>query len=204
MPLQISDPMFFESPAEWREWLREHHATSTEAWLGFYRKESGMPTMTWSDSVDEALCWGWIDGFLKKLDDIRFVRRFTPRRPKSVWSKVNLAKVDALIAAGRMQAPGLAVYERREEKRSGIYAFEQDKPRELDPTRAQALATTGRVFAFWKAQPPSYRRTVIYWVESAKRECTRELRFDHLLTACRQGIRLPQFTSAKSSPAKKK
>ncbi len=206
MPLEVTDPQFFSTPAEWSDWLRRNHDKASEVWVGYYRKASGVASMTWSESVDEALCWGWIDGICKKLDAIRYVHRFTPRRPKSIWSKINLAKVADLEAQGRMEAPGRAAFERRETKRSGLYSFEQDKPTQLSTARARALKSLRGASTFFAQQTPSYRRTAIFWVESAKQEMTRARRFDQLIAACKQEVLLRQVALGRKpqQAAKKK
>ena len=122
---EAPEPIFFESPAAWRDWLGEHHASAEEVLVGFYKKNSGRQGMTWSEAVDEALCFGWIDSIVRRLDDERHVQRFTPRRPSSTWSAVNIEKVERLKAEGRMTEAGLRAYAARREERSRTYAFEQ-------------------------------------------------------------------------------
>lgn len=204
MALEVHDPLFFETPAEWNDWLKLHHADHDEVWVGFYRKDSGIASMTWSQAVDEALCWGWIDGICKKLDAIRYVHRFTPRRPKSNWSNVNIAKVEMLTEQGRMRAPGLAAYARRQADQSGVYSFEQTKPAKLALVRRRQLKANRPVADFFARQTQSYQRTVIHWIEGAKQEATRERRFTQLVKACQAELLLKQFAPGRNPAAAKK
>jgi uncharacterized protein YdeI (YjbR/CyaY-like superfamily) len=172
---------FFETPAEWRAWLEANHATESEVEVGFRRKASGLPTMTWSQAVDEALCFGWIDGVRHSIDEISYRNRFTPRKPRSTWSNVNIAKVEALEAAGKMTPAGRAAFERRSEDRSGIYSFEGDRADALPEPYAAVLAADAAASAYFAARPRSYRRAAVHWVTSAKREATRERRLAQLV-----------------------
>jgi uncharacterized protein YdeI (YjbR/CyaY-like superfamily) len=133
-------PTCFRTPAAFRAWLRQHHARSGELWVGYYKKDSGTPSLTWPESVDEALCVGWIDGIRKRIDDVRYMIRFTPRRRGSVWSSVNIARVHALIEQGRMQPAGLEAFDARTENRSGIYSYEQ-RPADLPEFLSQSRST---------------------------------------------------------------
>ena len=135
---------FFASPAAFGRWLETHHAKKTELWLGYHKKETGRPSLTWSESVDEALCWGWIDGIRKSVDALRYTARFTPRRPRSIWSAINIRKVKVLIAAGRMRPPGLAAFRARRGDRSGVYSFEQGKTASSLPSTNAPFGGTGR------------------------------------------------------------
>ena len=182
---------FFETPAEWRAWLEANHATETEAEVGFRRKASGLPTMTWSEAVDEALCFGWIDGVRHSIDEISYRNRFTPRKPRSTWSNVNIAKVRALEAAGRMTPSGRAAFERRSEDRSGIYSFEGDRADALPEPYAAVLAADAAASAYFAARPRSYRRAAVHWVTSAKREATRERRLAQLVECSAEGRDVP-------------
>jgi uncharacterized protein YdeI (YjbR/CyaY-like superfamily) len=186
---------FFETPEQWRAWLAEHHATASEVEVGFRRKATGLPTMTWSESVDEALCFGWIDGVRHSIDETSYRNRFTPRRPGSTWSKVNLAKVEALIEQGRMQPAGLAAYERRTEANSGIYSFEQEhRPDQLPPEYARELEADAAAREDWGARRPGYRRAVVHWITSAKREETRRRRLAQLVECSAEGRTVPPLT----------
>lgn len=191
-------PVFFESPAAFREWLAAHHDEETELWVGYHRKATGRPSLTWPESVDEALCFGWIDGVRRSVDAERYAIRFTPRRPGSNWSLVNVGRVAALRAAGRMTPAGTRAFEARRPDRTGVYSFES-RPADLP---AEALARMRRVkgaLAFWSAQPPGYRRTAAFWVTSAKREETRSKRLDELIACCARGERIAQL---RRDPAK--
>ena len=186
---------FFESPEEWRAWLEEHHATASEVEVGFRRRATGLPSMTWSESVDEALCFGWIDGVRRRIDDSSYRIRFTPRRPGSNWSRVNVEKVQALTEQGRMRPAGLAAFEARREEATGVYSFEQaDRPDALPPEYAGELEADEAARTFWAAQPPWYRRAVVHWVTSAKREETRRRRLAQLVECSAQGRTVPPLT----------
>lgn len=185
-----SEPVFFASAHEFGEWLREHHEDHRELVVEFWKVHTGRVNLSWSDAVDEALCVGWIDGVGRRLDHDRCSIRFTPRRPGSIWSRVNIAKVEALTAAGRMLPAGLAAFAARTEARSGVYAFEQD-PSTVEPTPEieAALAAAG-AWEFFLAQPTSYRQPAIWWVVSAKRPETRTRRLATLVEDSAAGRRL--------------
>jgi uncharacterized protein YdeI (YjbR/CyaY-like superfamily) len=185
------DVRFFETPEEWRAWLEANHATATEVEVGFRRKASGLPTMTWSQAVDEALCFGWIDGVRHSIDEVSYRNRFTPRKPASTWSKVNIAKVEALEAAGRMTDAGRAAFARRTAANSGIYSFEGERREALPEPYATALAADAAAQADFAARPRYYRRAVVHWVTSAKREATRERRLAQLIECSRAGEEVP-------------
>ena len=175
-----ADVTFFESPAALRKWFAKHHDAADHLWVGFHKKDSGTPSVTWAESVDEALCVGWIDGIRKRIDDRRYKIRFTPRRRGSVWSAINIARVAVLKTQKRMQPRGLAAFAERRENRSGIYAYEQ-RPLELAEPYRSVLHKDERAYAFFRAQPPSYRKRVTWWVVSAKREATRTARLAKLI-----------------------
>jgi uncharacterized protein YdeI (YjbR/CyaY-like superfamily) len=170
---------FFRAAAQWRKWLESHHAAAPELWVGFYKRASGTPSMTWPESVDEALCFGWIDGVRKRTDDERYKIRFTPRKPSSVWSSVNVRRVEALREQGRMRPTGETAFAARKEHKSGIYAYEQ-RPAELTEPWLGLLRKNKAAWTFFAAQPPWYRRTASWWVISAKREETQRKRFARL------------------------
>ncbi|MES1258379.1 MAG: YdeI/OmpD-associated family protein [Acidobacteriota bacterium] len=184
------EAVFFRSAEEMRAWLRQHHACATELLAGFYKKGSGQASLTWPESVDEALCVGWIDGVRKNLDAARYTIRFTPRRKSSIWSAVNIGRVSWLIEQGRMQPEGLKAFEARTEKRSAIYAYEQKETACLSETETETFRSHARAWEFFEAQAPWYRRTLIWWVVSAKQEKTRLKRLDTLIRNSEQGIRL--------------
>jgi uncharacterized protein YdeI (YjbR/CyaY-like superfamily) len=182
-------PTFFRSPAEFRAWLAEHHATARELLVGFYKRASGEPSITWPESVDEALCFGWIDGVRRRVDDRCYTIRFTPRRAGSVWSAVNIRRVKALTEEGRMRPAGLTAFEARRENRSGIYSYEQRRA-EFDEPCAGVLRKNKAAWKFFQAQPPSYRKMVVWWVVSAKKEETRLKRLGKLVEESAAGRRV--------------
>jgi uncharacterized protein YdeI (YjbR/CyaY-like superfamily) len=180
---------FFESPAALRAWFRAHHATADELWVGFHKKQTGRSSITWPESVDEALCVGWIDGIRKSLDGDRYTIRFTPRRKGSIWSAVNIARVKALTAAKRMRPAGLKAFAARLENKSGIYSYEQRRD-QLEEPYAGELAKHKAAHAFFEAQPAGYRKTIGWWIVSAKKDETRRARLKTLIDACAKGKRL--------------
>lgn len=173
-------PRFFKTPQAFRAWLSENHDRRDELWVGFYKKGSGKASITWPESVDAALCFGWIDGVRKSLDAERYMIRFTPRREKSIWSAANIESAERLIECGEMQPSGLAAFERRREDRSRVYSFEQGEVA-FSGEQEERLRTNEKAWVYWQAQPPSYRRTVTWWVVSAKRQATRDRRLDALI-----------------------
>jgi uncharacterized protein YdeI (YjbR/CyaY-like superfamily) len=181
---------YFRDASEFREWLAEHHATASEIGVVLHSKGSGKPSMTWSEAVDQALCFGWIDSIARRLDETSRVQRFTPRRPKSNWSAVNIKKVAELTAAGLMMPAGLAAFARREEARSQVYSYENRHLAALDAAREAAFRANEKAWEFFSRQPPSYRQTAIYSVMNAKREETRASRLARLIAASGQGRRL--------------
>jgi uncharacterized protein YdeI (YjbR/CyaY-like superfamily) len=174
---------FFETPEQWRAWLEEHHDSETEVEVGFRRKASGLPSMTWSESVDEALCFGWIDGVRRGIDETSYRIRFTPRKKGSIWSKVNVENVARLTEQGRMRPAGLAAFEAR--KKVGVYSHE--RPQALPPEYEARLRANAAAWEDWSARAPSYRRQAAHWVASAKREETRERRLAQLIESCAAG-----------------
>ena len=172
---------YFETPAEFRAWLAQNHATATELGVVLHRKASGKPSMTWSEAVDQALCFGWIDSIARRIDETSRVQRFTPRKPRSNWSAVNIKKVGELTARGLMAPAGLAAFARREEARSAVYSYENRHLAALDPEREAAFKARKKAWEFFSGQPPSYRQTAIYWVMNAKREETRSKRLARLI-----------------------
>ena len=181
---------YFATPEEFRAWLSRNHATATELGVVLHRKASGKPTMTWSEAVDQALCFGWIDSIARRIDETSRVQRFTPRKPKSNWSAVNIKKVKELTAKGLMTPAGLAAYARREEARSGVYSYENRHLAALDPDRELTFKARKAAWDFFGKQPPSYRQTAIYWVMSAKRDETRSKRLIKVIDLSAAGRRL--------------
>jgi len=174
------DVRFFATPGELRDWLDANHETTDELWLGYYRKSTGRPSVDWSQAVDEALCVGWIDGVRRSVDETTFVQRFTPRRKGSTWSAINVAKVAALTAEGRMRPAGLAAFEARTAANTAIYSYERAAAAFTREEEARFQAD-GPAWADWQARPPSYRRAVTHWVTSAKQAATRVRRLDALI-----------------------
>jgi uncharacterized protein YdeI (YjbR/CyaY-like superfamily) len=176
-------PLYFASPAAFRAWLQEHHAEEQQLLVGFHKKSSGEPSITWPESVDAALCFGWIDGVRKNVDSTRYSIRFTPRRPGSIWSKINIDRVQALIELGLMQPAGLKAFEKRTANRSAIYAYEQRQHPVLAEVHERVFRKNKKAWDFFQTQAPSYRRVVTYWVISAKQEETRLRRLAALIDA---------------------
>lgn len=191
-------PTYFRTPDELRRWLEREHLRARELWVGFHKKASGRPSLTWPESVDAALCFGWIDGIRKRVDDARYMIRFTPRRERSIWSAVNIRRFLALRRKGLMRPAGLAAYARRARERSGLYSYEQ-RPDALPPRYQRVIKARPRAWAFFAAQPPWYRRTVTWWVVSAKQETTRARRLAVLVEHCVGGRLIPPL--ARKPPA---
>lgn len=185
-----SDVTHFDSAAVFRAWLERHHAERDVLWVGFWKKATGRPSMTWEESVAEALCFGWIDGLRKRIDDEAYTIRFTPRRAGSTWSRRNIEQYETLAAAGRVTAAGEAAYAHRTEDNSGVYSFEQDEPPALSEELLRRFRENEAAWADWQARPPGYRRTVTHWVMSAKRESTRERRLRTLIEDCAAGRKI--------------
>jgi uncharacterized protein YdeI (YjbR/CyaY-like superfamily) len=189
---------YFRAPSDLRKWFQKHHATAEVLWAGYYKKGSGKPSITWPESVDEALCFGWIDGIRKSVDDQRYTIRFTPRRPGSIWSAVNIKRAQALVEQGRMQAAGLQAFQARQENRSGIYTYEQ-RHATLDKPYAKRLRQNKAAWEFFQAQPPSYRKAASWWVVSAKQEQTRLKRLEQLISDSAHGRTIPPLTRRTSA-----
>jgi uncharacterized protein YdeI (YjbR/CyaY-like superfamily) len=184
--------VYFETPAELRAWFEAHHETATELWVGFHKKATGRPSLTWSEAVDQALCFGWIDGIRKSVDEGSYTNRFTPRKSTSNWSNVNIAKVEQLTAAGLMTPAGARAFAARDAARSGVYSFEQAQagfPAEVERQFREHEAA----WTFYQAQPAGYRRLTCHWVMSAKREETRQKRLGILIEDSANGRRIAQL-----------
>ena len=182
-------PIFFKTGAEFRKWLSENHKKETELLVGFYKVGSGKPSMTWSESVDEALCFGWIDGVRKSVDDERYTIRFTPRKPTSIWSGVNIKKMEELIRKGLVQPDGLAAYKKRKESRSKIYTYEK-APVKLGGNYELKFKANKNAWAFFQSQAPSYQKVIIGWIMSAKQEATQLSRLEKAIDSSQAGKRL--------------
>lgn len=184
-------PTFFATPAALRAWLRKYHREARELWVGFYKKGSGKPSITWPESVDQALCFGWIDGIRKSIDDVSYMIRFTPRKPRSIWSAVNTKRVADLTKLGLMQPSGVKAFPERRPARSGIYSYEQRKDARLDQAQKRRFRADKTAWEYFQAQPPWYRTTATYWVMSAKQEDTRARRLATLIEHSRKGRPIP-------------
>ena len=187
-------PRFFATPAAFRAWLEKHHATKRELVVGFHKRATGKPSITWPESVDEALCFGWIDGKRQSLGATSYTIRFTPRKPTSIWSAINVAKVKKLTKAGKMHSAGIAAFAKRTPERTGVYSFERSEAAVLPPDQAKRLAAHAKARAFFERQAPWYQRAAIHWVISAKQEVTRERRFTQLLADSAAGRTISPLT----------
>lgn len=186
MPSVSSQPevTFFESASEFRDWLAAHHDSASELWMGLRKKHIEPRGLTWEEAVPEALCFGWIDSVVHSMGPDAVRQRWSPRRRGSTWSKVNIALIEQLTAEGRMHPAGLAAYAARSEDKQGIYAYEQAEAGQLPPDDAALLAADARASAFWALAAPSYRKSCIWWVVSAKQETTRTRRMQTLVECC--------------------
>jgi uncharacterized protein YdeI (YjbR/CyaY-like superfamily) len=182
-------PTFFATPAAFRRWLEKHHDKKPELLVGFRKRDSGKRSITWPESVDQALCFGWIDGVRRRIDDESYSIRFTPRRRGSIWSAVNIKRAKELIELGLMKPSGLQAFEARDEKKSAVYAYE-NRPRELAPEYEKQFRANKKAWEFFSAQPPWYRRVTIYWVMEAKKEETRARRLATLIADSAAGRRI--------------
>jgi uncharacterized protein YdeI (YjbR/CyaY-like superfamily) len=187
-------PKFFATARAFREWLDEHHASERELLVGFYKRGSGRPSMTWPESVDQALCYGWIDSVRRSLDEEAYTIRFTPRRPSSIWSAVNVTKIAELTKAGLMRPSGERAFAARTPEKTGVYSFERNQAAVLPVALAAKLRKNRKASAFFTAQPPWYQRSAIHWVISAKREETRERRLAQLIADSAAGRTIGPLT----------
>lgn len=183
-------PVFFASPRGFRTWLQRYAGSLTELVVGFYKLSTGRPSITWPEAVDEALGVGWIDGVRKRIDEHRYQIRFTPRKPVSIWSAVNIARVDVLIGEGRMQSAGLAAFARRSEAKSRTYSYEQAAIAALAPDEEKAFRRRKAAWAFFERQAPGYRKIVLWWIVTARQPATRQRRLAKLIDASDLGKRL--------------
>ncbi|NIP80969.1 MAG: bacteriocin-protection protein [Gemmatimonadetes bacterium] len=183
------DPTHFTTSDDFRAWLEENHARADVLWVGFWKKATGRPSITWSESVEQALCYGWIDGLRRSIDDERYAIRFTPRRPGSTWSARNLETYAELEGRGRIRPPGRAAFERRDPEKTNEYSYEREKAA-LSDAQLRRFRADGAAWSFFRSQPPSYRKTAIHWVVSAKREETRRRRLDTLIADSAAGLRI--------------
>lgn len=188
--LEPRDVTHFPSPADFRRWLQEYHADRDALWVGYWKKATKRRSMTWEESVDVALCFGWIDGLRKRVDDEAYSIRFTPRRRGSIWSHRNIERYAVLLEEGLIAEAGADAYARRQEARTGVYSFEQEKPPALSKEYEDRLRAEAAAWADWESRPPGYRRLASHWVMSAKREWTRERRLAALIEDCRLGRKI--------------
>ena len=188
-----TEPRFFRTPAELRRWFARHHASASELLLGYWKVDSGEKSVTWPESVDEALCVGWIDGVRKRIDEHSYVIRFSPRKASGIWSAVNIARMQVLESEGRLHDAGRAAFAARRENKSGVYSFEQ-RSVELPPEYAALLKANRRAWAHFEARAPSYRKAVMWWIVSAKQEATRLRRLQMTLEHGERGALLYQFS----------
>jgi uncharacterized protein YdeI (YjbR/CyaY-like superfamily) len=184
-------PAFFKTPAAFRAWLQKNHRTRTELWVGYWKKSTGRPGITWQESVDEALCFGWIDGIRKSIDAESYTNRFTPRRRGSVWSTVNERRAAELLKAGRMRAAGRKAFEARDPSKTVVYRYE------LDRSLLASFRANRKAWAFFEAQPPGYRNRLIWRVMSAKQHVTRVRRLDEVIAMCAAGRRFEMMPSSR-------
>jgi uncharacterized protein YdeI (YjbR/CyaY-like superfamily) len=183
-------PRFFRTPAAWRAWLAKNHDRVELLWVGFHKKGSGRAGIALPEAVEEAICFGWIDGQMSPLDAHSYAVRFTPRKARSYWSKVNTRRANALIAAGRMAPAGLAAFERRDAAATEKYSFEREQAA-LDPAFEKRFRANRRAWAHWQERPPGYRRTATFWVMSARKAETREKRLATLIACSAEGRPIP-------------
>jgi uncharacterized protein YdeI (YjbR/CyaY-like superfamily) len=190
-------PTFFDTPAAFRAWLKKNHARETELWMGYLKRSSGKGGLTYKPALDEALCFGWIDGIVKSVDADSYKQRWTPRKKDSHWSLVNVRRFGELDAEGRIAAPGRAAFERKRPERVGQASYESG-PKAFLPEHRERLMKNPTAFAHWKRQPDGYRRVVKHWIRTAKKEETRERRFLQFIAHAEKDKRLPQFVSPPS------
>jgi uncharacterized protein YdeI (YjbR/CyaY-like superfamily) len=190
-------PIFFKSQQELRKWFLKNHSKTNELWVGFYKKNSKQKGVTYKESVDQALCFGWIDGIAKGIDENKYMQRFTPRRPKSIWSFINTKRIAELTKLGIMHERGLKTFRERDKKRTGMYSSEQAKPLRLDNASIKKFKSNPKAWKYWKACPPGYKSTVAWWVISAKKEETKASRLATVIKDSQHQKRIALLTSPK-------
>jgi len=193
-------PLFFATPAAWRRWLAQNHARSKEVLVGFHKRASGKPSITWPESVDEALCYGWIDGIRRRLDDHSYTIRFTPRRIGSTWSLINVGRVQALTKLRRMRQAGTRAFKARSVKKTGVGSYEQRGTVAFSRPLERFFRARPEAWTFFTAQPPGYQRMATWWVVSAVKEETRHRRLERLVEQCLARSRFEAMGSAKKNP----
>ena len=182
-------PVFFSKPSEFRKWLEKNHSKEIELQIGYWKVHTGKPSMTWSQSVDEALCFGWIDGVRKGIDEKSYTIRFTPRRPTGIWSRINIKKIEELKKKGLMHPAGIAAFEKRDEEKSSIYAYEMEMMK-LDPAYEKKFKVNKKAWNWFQSQGDYYKKVMIKWVMTAKQEATRESRLKKLIETSTLGKKL--------------
>jgi len=198
------EPRYFPTPAHWRRWLARHHATAEELWVGFHKRATGRPSITWPESVDEALCFGWIDGLRRSFDAASYMIRFTPRREGSTWSAVNVRRVAVLKREGRMQPAGLKAFAKRRADKTAVASYERRRAATLPAAMARRFRAARGAWAFFRDQAPWYQRTAMHWVVSAKKPETRERRLATLIADSAAGRRIaPLIRPSGPKPAAK-
>jgi uncharacterized protein YdeI (YjbR/CyaY-like superfamily) len=191
-------PTYFATPADWRAWLERNHGSTRELLVGFHKRGSGHPSITWPESVEAALCFGWIDGHRKRLDEERYTIRFTPRQPGSTWSAINIRKIKELTRLGLMTPAGLAAFRKRSTKKSGIYSHEQRHTATLKRDEERGLRANPAAWTDWQRRAPSYRKAAIWWIVSAKKPETRARRLGILIRDSAAGRTVPPLTWSKT------
>jgi uncharacterized protein YdeI (YjbR/CyaY-like superfamily) len=192
----LTTPTSFKTQADWRAWLEAHHDASREILLRLFKVHAAHRGLTYKQALDEALCFGWIDGVARRLDEDSYCQRYTPRRPGSIWSRVNIGHVERLIKEGRMTPAGLAAYAKRNEKRTAVYSFE-NPPKILPPEMEKRFRAKKRAWAFYQEQAPWYRRTTAFWILNGKEEETQRRRLDALIACCARREIIPQVPQKK-------
>lgn len=185
------DVIFFQDPDAFRKWLEKNHLVKTEQWVGFYKKNSGLKSITWPESVDQALCFGWIDGIRKSIDEISYKIRFTPRKPRSHWSAVNIKKMSMLKKKGLLKPAGIKAFSFKDDRKSERASYEQTGEVKLADKYLKVLKRDQQAWEDYCARPPSYRKQCIWWIMSAKREDTRSRRLELLIESCKKGVKIP-------------
>ena len=191
------NPIFFAKPSELQAWFKKNHDKASEIWVGFHKKSSGQPSITWPESVDEALCFGWIDSVRKSVNDTSYTNRFTKRKARSTWSAVNIRRAKELIGLGRMQPAGIKAFEQRSDERSAIYSYEQRQSAKLSDPFEKRFRVNKKAWEFFRAQAPWYQRVAAFWVVSAKREETRLKRLAKLIKDSENQRTIPPLTRPK-------
>jgi uncharacterized protein YdeI (YjbR/CyaY-like superfamily) len=188
------NPIFFAKPSELQAWFKKNHDKASEIWVGFHKKSSGQPSITWPESVDEALCFGWIDSVRKSVNDTSYTNRFTKRKARSTWSAVNIRRAKELIGLGRMQPAGIKAFEQRSDERSAIYSYEQRQSAKLSGAFEKQFRANKKAWKFFRAQAPWYQRVAAFWVVSAKKDDTRLKRLAKLIEDSENGRTVPPLT----------